>query len=375
MRSPQTRNRRAKSRFDPPTPVLEPTDAPKEVTIGDKLPHLPISKNVTKRHLGILKEIKGMVETNQKFLGFPIYSDSEKVKISAAQRKEENAHEKQFKQKQMNDLKTFKRGKAGLIKSLKGSGVAGKKKVKDMSLGSDTLAIFSESKQNESVVAQLISKAHEQKDRIGAVGIPMSIIKEELFRTESPNPTKAERRATTELKRRPELVESSSSSIRSLEDEISPLPPTKRRGSLSPGKLSRSPTLRKGDIAGTSHQSKESEFAVIQQTAKPGSPPTLEPVERGEFARRIVTHRMTSTLVIADYANHSHSTHFPTFYQTGQGDASVPQIDYLPRPRDIDNPMARGGAICLNAVAPSPRLDGTMSISGMQQKLKKFSLE
>ena len=87
-------------------------------------------------------------------------------------------------------------------------------------------------------------------------------------------------------------------------------------------------------------------YEVVKQGARPDSPPTLEPVVRSEFIKRIVTHRMTTTLAIADY-----NTMLNTNSTLGKKSSlsplktNEPEIEYLPRARDIDNPKARGGAI------------------------------
>jgi hypothetical protein len=53
----------------------------------------------------------------------------------------------------MNEFKDFKKSKADLITSLKSAGSGtGKKKVKDMSLGSESGSMVKESRQNEIVM-------------------------------------------------------------------------------------------------------------------------------------------------------------------------------------------------------------------------------
>jgi hypothetical protein len=88
-------------------------------------------------------------------------------------------------------------------------------------------------------------------------------------------------------------------------------------------------------------------YEVVKQAAKPDSPPILEPVVRSEFIKRIVTHRMTTTLAIADY-NTMNNTNTTLGKKSSLGSplkTNEPEIEYLPRARDIDNPKARGGSI------------------------------
>jgi len=102
--------------------------------------------------MGILKEVQTQVEKNQKFLGVTLYSHKDKMQLHAELRKNEDTTAKDVKMRVANEFKQFKRNKADLIKSLKGSGAQGKKeKVKDMSLGSEN-QILTESRQNEMVM-------------------------------------------------------------------------------------------------------------------------------------------------------------------------------------------------------------------------------
>jgi len=62
----------------------------------------------------------------------------------------------------MNEFKEFKKSKADLILSLKSAGSGNtKKKVKDMSLGSESGSMVKESRQNEFVIDRLIKQAHD----------------------------------------------------------------------------------------------------------------------------------------------------------------------------------------------------------------------
>ena len=47
----------------------------------DKFVHLTASKAIKLRHQGLKLEISQQIEANEKFLGVPLYSEAEKIKL------------------------------------------------------------------------------------------------------------------------------------------------------------------------------------------------------------------------------------------------------------------------------------------------------
>lgn len=82
------------------------------------------------------------------------------------------------------------------------------------------------------------------------------------------------------------------------------------------------------------------EIQTIKQDTGADSPVNLSPIERSPFPKEMIAYKMLSTLSVCDYGSPNK-------------DMSPEKIDYLPRPRDKDNPTARHGSIKLLVRAPS----------------------
>lgn len=58
---------------------------------------------------------------------------------------------------------------------------SGKKKEPDLTLGSESYLEQSESRQNQQVLEVLLENAHDMRAKIKKIGLPMEVIKEELY--------------------------------------------------------------------------------------------------------------------------------------------------------------------------------------------------
>jgi hypothetical protein len=83
----------------------------------------------------------------------------------------------------MNELKDFKNSKQSLLKKLVGHSNK-KEKVKDMGLGSASSQFQRETEQNVRVLERLLDDAHHQREKMNSLGLPLEVIKEELFKAQ-----------------------------------------------------------------------------------------------------------------------------------------------------------------------------------------------
>lgn len=104
-----------------------------------KFEHLTETKSVRKQHENILREIDAEVHKHAKHDGLTIMTRAEKAReIRQRNMKMKQVH-KESRTNALSEIKTFKKSKQNLLKNLVGASSSSKKKVKDLSLGSENL--------------------------------------------------------------------------------------------------------------------------------------------------------------------------------------------------------------------------------------------
>jgi hypothetical protein len=144
----------------------------------EKFNALKITKSLKKRHHGILEEVKKEIKMNEKYMS-DLLADHEKIRWKKEAREEAFKVKLESFQKNRTELKQFKKEKQGLLDQLVGTGQK-KKKVKDMSLGSESTQFVSETPQNIRVLERLIDDNNDMNKKLEKMGLPLESIKEEL---------------------------------------------------------------------------------------------------------------------------------------------------------------------------------------------------
>lgn len=140
---------------------------------------MKVTKSIRNRHMGLMAVIKKEIALNEKFLAQTI-DDGERIRIKNKLRHQEEESMLAAKTKNFNELNEFKKEKGALLKQLVGTGQR-KQKIKDMSLGSESGQVVEETMQNKAALDRLLQGAHDQKRKLDAIGLPLSVIKEEYF--------------------------------------------------------------------------------------------------------------------------------------------------------------------------------------------------
>ena len=109
-----------------------------------------------------------------------VYED-QASKTAGDLRRQQTAHADDITLSAMNELKDFKNSKQSLLKKLVGHSNK-KEKVKDMGLGSASSQFQRETDQNVRVLERLLDDAHHQREKMNSLGLPLEVIKEELFK-------------------------------------------------------------------------------------------------------------------------------------------------------------------------------------------------
>lgn len=177
--------------------------------------------------------------------------------------------------------------------------------------------------------------------KIRNIGVPLDIIKEELYGIR--NSPRFKRKPT---KRQSPHIHNPDSPCNS--DESSPK--RNRRSSFKPQYTTKS-THKPQPIVDLKALEEAGE-TIEQAVQEADDAVTLSPVKRKAYAKRYIAHMITSTFMVCDY-----DITEPNENDLNKDQFKKYQLEYLPKARDIGRPNARGGAITLEPQAPSERLD------------------
>lgn len=180
----------------------------------------------------------------------------------------------------MNELKDFKNAKQGLLKKLVGHG-SRREKQKDLSLGSESSGFEKETIQNVRVLERLLEDAQKQGEKMESLGLPLEVIKEELF-----SAAEGAKKYVVEVK----------TQVRPDSPLRAHSPPATLRAGLGPGPGQglRSPGARPPRLILEPVRVTDSEAAAIQQDPETLSPVGLSPIKRGSLQRRRVVQAVNS---------------------------------------------------------------------------------
>lgn len=214
------------------------------------------------------------------------------------------------------------------------------------------------------MLQRLIEDHHDQERKQKDMGIELTEIKEELVEMRKEQESRSVPRnvnVMTHLKRKfPDLTSSVSrtqepeaaGSVSSVSSED--LPDRKEK------KLDK-PALK------LNLNKMSANYMLIQQDPNSSSPVNLSPVSRSPLTMTMVSHSMMNAFDVCDYPE-------PPKKKNAKGELVDGEIDYIPKPRDKQNPNARGGAIYILAEAPSDRLDNALYYDEAKAKIKSMTL-